>query len=278
MTATGPILREAVLNNGVRMPRVGLGTWRLQGPEGEDAVISALSTGYRSVDTASQYDNEKMVGRAIHRSRVAREELFVTTKLWNTEHTHDRAMRAFDTSLSELGLEYIDLYLVHWPAFRQDRYVEAWRALEKLYADDRVRAIGVSNFTVQALRRLLDETGVVPAVNQIELHPGFPQAELRAFHSEHGIATEAWKPLGRGAELLSDPRLRAVADKHGRTPAQIVIRWHVQLGNLVIPKSATQSRIAENAAVFDFALEDSDMSQLGLLNSGERLGENPETV
>ncbi|MGW3322337.1 aldo/keto reductase [Streptomyces virginiae] len=260
------------------MPRVGLGTWRLKGPEGEAAVLSALSAGYRSVDTASQYDNEAAVGRAIRRSGVAREELFVTTKLWNTEHAHDRALRAFDTSLSELGLQYIDLYLVHWPAFGQDRYVEAWRALEKLYADDRVRAIGVSNFTVRALGRLLDETGVVPAVNQIELHPGFQQADLRAFHSEHGIATGAWKPLGRGAELLGDPRLRAVADKHRRTPAQIVIRWHLQLGNIVIPKSATQSRIAENAAVFDFALEDSDMSQLRLLNSAERLGEDPETV
>ncbi len=278
MTATGPILREAILNNGVRMPRVGLGTWRLKGPEGEAAVLSALSAGYRSVDTASQYDNEEAVGRAIRRSGVDREELFVTTKLWNTEHAHDRALRAFDASLSELGLQYVDLYLVHWPVFRQDRYVEAWRALEKLYAEDRIRAIGVSNFPVRALGRLIDETGIVPAVNQIELHPGFQQADLRAFHSEHGIATEAWKPLGRGPDLLSDPRLHAVADKHGRTPAQVVLRWHVQLGNIVIPKSATPSRIVENAAVFDFALDDGDMSELGLLNSGERLGEDPETV
>ncbi|WP_435859603.1 aldo/keto reductase [Streptomyces parvulus] len=260
------------------MPRVDLGTWCLRGVEGEAVVISAISAGYRSVDTASQYDNEEAVGRAIHRSRVAREEMFVTTKLWNTEHAYNRALRAFDASLSGLGLQYIDLYLVHWPVFRQDRYVEAWRALEKLYTDDRVRAIGVSNFTVQALGRLIDETGVVPAVNQIELHPGFPQSDLRAFHDEHGIATEAWKLLGRGEELLKNPRLRAVAEKHGRTPAQIVIRWHIQLGNLVIPKSATQSRIAENAAVFDFTLEDSDMSETGLLNSGERLDEDPETV
>ncbi|HEX5568992.1 MAG TPA: aldo/keto reductase, partial [Streptomyces sp.] len=240
------------LNNGVRMPQLGLGVWQVSDEEATAVVGHALASGYRSIDTAAAYRNEEGTGRAIAGSGVPREELFVTTKLWNDQHGHDAALRAFDASLARLGLEYVDLYLIHWPVPARDRYVQTWKALEKLYAGGRAKAIGVSNFKPAHLRRLMEETGIVPALNQIELHPHFPQAEARAFHAEHGIATEAWSPLSQGRGLLQDPTVGSLARKHGRTPAQVVLRWHLQLGNVVIPKSATPSRIEENIDVFGF--------------------------
>ncbi|MBG0829912.1 aldo/keto reductase [Planomonospora sp. ID67723] len=265
------------LNNGVRMPRLGFGVWRVPGGEAAAAVSAALEAGYRSVDTAKLYRNEEGVGRAIRASGVPREELFVTTKLWNDDHGYDAALRAFDASMDRLGLDYLDLYLIHWPVPAQDRYVETWKALERLHAEGRVRAVGVSNFTVETLDRLLGEAGVVPAVNQIELHPMLPQAELRRYHAERGIVTEAWSPLGQGRGLLAEPVLAKLAAKHGRSPAQVVLRWHLQLGNVVIPKSVTPSRIAENIDVFGFALDPEDMAALAALDTGTRLGPDPAT-
>jgi diketogulonate reductase-like aldo/keto reductase len=266
---------DVTLNNGVLMPQLGFGVWQVDDDAAEHAVTTALRAGYRSIDTAMIYGNEQGVGRALSAAGVPREQLFVTTKLWNTDHEYDKALRAFDESLDRLGLDYLDLYLMHWPVPSQDRYTEAWRAMEKLYADKRVRAIGVSNFTVQTMSRLLDEFDVVPAVNQIELHPRFPQEELRKLHAVHDIATEAWSPLGQGKGLLDDPVLGRIAAKHGRTPAQVVLRWHLQLGNVVIPKSVTPSRIAENIAVFDFALDDEDMAAIAGLDNGGRIGPDP---
>jgi 2,5-diketo-D-gluconate reductase A len=266
---------NVTLNNGVVMPQLGFGVWQVEDDVAERAVTTALEVGYRSIDTAKLYHNEEGVGRAVRASSVARDQLFITTKLWNNEHAYDAALRAFDASMDRLGLDVLDLYLIHWPSPGQNRYVEAWRALEKLYADGRVRAIGVSNFTVENLERLIAETEIVPVLNQIELHPRLAQAELRAFHGKHGIATEAWSPLGQGRGLLDDPVMRGIASAVGRTPAQVVIRWHLQLGNVVIPKSVTPSRIAENFAVFDFALDDEQLAAIAALDSGARLGPNP---
>ncbi|MEV4416950.1 aldo/keto reductase [Catellatospora sp. NPDC049609] len=269
------IVPDVTLNNGVRMPQLGFGVWQVDDDTAEKAVVTALEAGYRSIDTAKIYANEEGVGRAIRAAGVPREELFVTTKLWNTEHEYDKALRAFDESLDRLGLDYLDLYLMHWPVPSQDRYTEAWRAMEKLYADKRVRAIGVSNFTVQTMSRLLDEFDVVPAVNQIELHPRFTQEELRKLHAVHDIATEAWSPLGQGKGLLDEPVLAQLGAKHGKTPAQVVLRWHLQQGFVVIPKSVTPSRIAENLAVFDFTLDDEDMAAIATLDTGARIGPDP---
>jgi diketogulonate reductase-like aldo/keto reductase len=265
------------LNNGVQIPVLGFGVFQIPPDETAAAVSSALDSGYRLVDTAAGYGNERGVGEAVRRSGIPRDEIFVTTKLANSDHGYDDAMRAFDTSLSELGFETVDLYLVHWPLPAHDLYVETWRALQKLAEDGRARAIGVSNFTPEHLRRLLDETDVVPAVNQVELHPYLQQADLRAFHARHDIVTEAWSPLGQGKALLGDPTLVALADRVQRTTAQVVLRWHLQLGNVVIPKSVTPERIAANIDVFDFTLSDDDMSTLGALETGERMGPDPDT-
>ncbi|WP_243725748.1 aldo/keto reductase [Actinomadura rubrisoli] len=259
------------------MPQLGFGVFQVPDDEAESAVATALENGYRSIDTASAYQNEEGTGRALRGSGVPREELFVTTKLWNTEQGHDNALRAFDASLGRLGLDYLDLYLIHWPMPARGTYVETWRALEKLKADGRVRSIGVSNFTVETLQRLLDETDVVPVINQVELHPYFQQPGLRTFHREHGIHTEAWAPLGQGHGLLEDPALARIAQAHDRTPAQVALRWNLQLGNVVIPKSVTPSRIAENIDVFDFDLGPSDMAAIGELDKGTRFGPDPAT-
>jgi 2,5-diketo-D-gluconate reductase A len=264
------------LNNGVQIPVLGFGVFQIPPSETAAAVLSALDSGYRLVDTAAGYGNERGVGEAVRRSGIPRDEIFVTTKLANSDHGYDAAMRAFDTSLSELGLETVDLYLIHWPLPAHDLYVETWRALQKPAEDGRARAIGVSNFTPEHLQRLLDETDVVPAVNQVELHPYLQQADLRAFHARHDIVTEAWSPLGQGKALLDDPTLVALADRLQRTTAQVVLRWHLQLGNVVIPKSVTPERIATNIDVFDFTLTDDDMSALGALESGERMGPDPD--
>jgi 2,5-diketo-D-gluconate reductase A len=268
---------STTLNNGVQMPVLGFGVFQIPPDETAAAVSSALDSGYRLVDTAAGYGNERGVGEAVRRSGIPREEVFVTTKLANADHGYDNAMRAFDTSLSELGFETVDLYLVHWPLPAHDLYVETWRALQKLAEDGRARTIGVSNFTPEHLQRLLDETDIVPAVNQVELHPYLQQPDLRAFQARHGIVTEAWSPLGQGKSLLEDPTVVALADRVRRTAAQVVLRWHLQLGNVVIPKSVTPERIAANIDVFDFTLTDDDMSTLGALETGERMGPDPDT-
>ncbi|OEJ24184.1 oxidoreductase [Streptomyces agglomeratus] len=265
------------LNNGVEMPQLGFGVWQVPDDEAEKAVGTAIRAGYRSIDTAAIYENETGTGKAIAASGVARDELFVTTKLWNSEQGFDSTLRAFDASLAKLGLDYVDLYLIHWPLPSKDAYLDTYRAFEKIYADGRARAIGVSNFLPEHLERLIGETSVVPAVNQIELHPQLQQARSRAFHAEHGIATEAWSPLGQGKGLLEVPTVVAVARKHGKTPAQAVLRWHLQTGNVVIPKSVTPSRIEENLDVFDFELDADDLAAFAALDEGKRLGPDPAT-
>jgi 2,5-diketo-D-gluconate reductase A len=266
------------LNNGSVMPQLGFGVWQVADDEAANAVGTALEAGYRSIDTAAIYDNERGTGRGLAASGVPRDELFVTTKLWNAEQGYDSTLRAFDSSLDRLGLEYVDLYLIHWPVPEADRYVDTWKAFEKIHEEGRAKAVGVSNFQPSHLRRLMTETGTVPAVNQIELHPHLQQAAPRAFHAEHGIATEAWSPLGQGKELLQEPKLQAVAGKYGKSPAQVVLRWHLQTGNVVIPKSVTPSRIRENIDVFDFELDAGDLADIAGLNTDTRLGPDPDTM
>jgi 2,5-diketo-D-gluconate reductase A len=266
-----------ILNNGVEMPQLGFGVWQVPDDEAERAVTTALETGYRSIDTAAIYGNEEGTGKAIAASGVPREDLFVTTKLWNSDQGYDSTLRAFDTSLEKLGLDYLDLYLIHWPLPARDNYLDTYKAFEKLHSDGRIRAIGVSNFLPEHLERLIAETSVVPAVNQIELHPQLQQRAAREFDAERGIATEAWSPLGQGKGLLEVPAIVAIARKHGRTPAQVVLRWHIQLGNIVIPKSVTPSRIKENIEVFDFTLDDEDLAAIGALDEDKRLGPDPAT-
>jgi len=267
---------QSVSAKGASIPAVGLGTLFLKDAVCTEIVTAALKAGYRHIDTAQMYGNEAEVGRAIAESGVPREEIFVTTKLDNSRHGYDAALSALDESLRRLGFDYVDLFLIHWPRPQEGRYVETWTALEKLKADGKATSIGVSNFTVEHLDRLAERADTVPAVNQIELHPQFPQAALRAYHAEHGIATEAWSPIGQGGELLQDGRLRALADEHGRSPAQVVLRWHIQLGNIVFPKSVTPERIRENIDVFDFALSADDMAVLDGLDTGTRRGPDPD--
>ncbi|HZE01172.1 MAG TPA: aldo/keto reductase [Pseudonocardiaceae bacterium] len=269
-------VRTMTLNNNVQIPQLGFGVFQVPPQDAERVVSIALETGYRSIDTAAAYQNEEGVGRAIASCGLPRDEIFVTTKLWNSDHGYDAALRAFDASARRLRLDTVDLYLIHWPVPTADLYVETWKALEKLAADGRVRAIGVSNFTVEHLRRLIAETGTVPAVNQIELHPHFQQTDLRAEHAAHGIATEAWSPLGQGA-ALSDATITRLAKQHNVTPAQVVLRWHLQLGNVVIPKSVTPARIRENFDVFTFDLSAEDLSAIADLEAGRRIGPDPAT-
>ena len=264
------------LNTGAQIPQLGFGVFQVPPDEVVEPVRTAIEAGYRSIDTAAAYGNEEGVGKAIAESGVRREDLFVTTKLWNDRQGYDSTLQAFDESMTKLGLDYLDLYLIHWPAAGQDKYVETWRAFEKLHNEGRIKSIGVSNFQIPHLRRLFEETDVVPAINQIELHPNLQQADLRAFHREHGILTEAWSPIGQGKGLLEDTTLASLAEKYGKSPAQIVLRWHVQLGNVVIPKSATPSRIRENIQVFDFEIAEDDMNVIAGLETGERVGPNPD--
>jgi 2,5-diketo-D-gluconate reductase A len=268
-----PLVR---LNNGVEMPQLGFGVFQVPPHEVIEPVATALEAGYRLIDTAAAYQNEEGVGKALADSGIPRDELFVTTKLWNADHGRDNTLRAFDQSLRKLGLDVIDLYLIHWPVPSKDLYVETWQAIQHIYSEGRARAIGVSNFTQRHLNRLLSETDVVPSVNQVELHPRFPQDELRTFHDQHGIVTEAWSPIGQGQGLLDDPVITGIAERIGRTPAQVVLRWHVQRGTVVIPKSVTPERIRSNIEVFDFELAQADMAALTGLGSGQRIGPDPE--
>lgn len=266
---------SVTLNNGMRLPQLGLGVWQVPPEEVAEAVSAAVDAGYRSIDTAASYGNEKEVGEALRRSGLNRGDVFITTKLANPDHGYDTTLRAFDASLRRLGVEAVDLYLIHWPLPDQDRYVSTWKALERIYAEGRARAIGVSNFHVPQLERIMEEGGIIPMVNQVELHPMLAQKELRRFHAAHGIVTEAWSPLGHG-RLLDHPTVVDIAQETGRTPAQVLLRWNVRLGNMVIPKSVTPARIRANFEIFDFELSDSQTERLDALNSGTRFGPDPE--
>ncbi len=271
-----PNTPDILLNNGVRIPQLGFGVFQVAPDEVIEPVRTAIEAGYRLIDTAAAYQNEEGVGKAIAQSGVPRDELFITTKLWNADQGYDSTLKAFDTSMAKLGLERLDLYLIHWPLPKRNLYVDTWRALEKLYADGRVRAIGVSNFTEHHLNRLREETGIRPAINQVELHPRFAQEALRDYHAEYEIATEAWSPIGQGKGLLEDPAIVGVAEAKDRSPAQVVLRWHIQHGIVAIPKSVTPERIRDNIALFDFELSDEEMSIISGLSAGKRIGPDPE--
>jgi 2,5-diketo-D-gluconate reductase A len=266
-----PALR---LRDGVEIPQLGFGVFQVPPEETQAVVERALESGYRHIDTAAAYENEAGVGAAIEASGIAREDVFVTTKLWNTRQGYDSTLRAFEHSLGELAMDHVDLYLIHWPAPSQDRYLDTWRAFERIHEEGGSRTIGVSNFRVEDLERLKAEAGLLPTVNQIELHPRLQQAELRAWHADHGIATEAWSPLAQ-AQVLEDGTIERIAADLGRAPAQVVLRWHLQLGNVVIPKSVTPERIEENIEIFDFELSADEMEAIARLDAGERTGPDP---
>ena len=276
MTSATDRVPNVTLRPEVEIPQLGYGVFQVPSKETEEVVARALQVGYRHMDTAAAYKNEGPVGLAIHASGIPREEIFVTTKCFNDDHGKDKAKKAFKASLERLELEHIDLYLIHWPVPAHDLYVETWQAFVELQAEGLVRAIGVSNFQPEHLERIVAETGVVPAINQVELHPYFQQVGLRREHDELGIVTEAWSPLGQGLEL-EDSEIVAIAQAHGKTPAQAIIRWHLQLGNVVIPKSVTPERIQENFDVFDFELSDGEMEAIRELDAGRRIGPDPDT-
>jgi 2,5-diketo-D-gluconate reductase A len=268
------------LNDGNSMPQVGLGVWQTPPEDTQRAVATALDAGYRHIDTAAGYFNEREVGHAIKKSALPREDVFVTTKLWNADHGYESTLAAFEASMDRLGLsgsdEYLDLYLIHWPVPAKNAFVDTFKAFAHLRDQGRIRSIGVSNFEPEHLRILVDGTGIVPTVNQVELHPLLQQQELREVHAQLGIATEAWSPLGQGS-LLSNPAVTAVAETCGKSPAQVLIRWHIQLGNIVIPKSVTPERIVSNFDVFDFELSEQDMASISSLGDGTRLGPDPRS-
>ncbi|MFJ3957823.1 aldo/keto reductase [Arthrobacter sp. NPDC090010] len=269
------------LNNGVEIPQLGFGLYKVPAESVRDLVPAAVDAGLRHLDTASMYGNELALGRALgavlEEGSLAREDFFVTSKVWNDDQGYDSTLRAFDASMVALGLDVLDLYLIHWPAPARGLYVESYKALETLYREGRVRAIGVSNFQPEHLERVLDECEVVPAVNQVEMHPWLQQRELRAFHTEHGITTEAWSPLARG-RLLEDPALQRIASEHGRSVAQVALRWQIQEGSVTFPKASTAARIAENSALFDFALSPADMAEIAGLDRDFRSGSHPDAV
>ena len=263
------------LNNGVEIPQLGFGVYQIRPADTVEATASALEVGYRHIDTAQMYGNEKEVGEAIRASGIERGYVFVTSKLNNGFHAYDDALRAFDETLTALGDDYVDLFLIHWPLPDVGDYVETWRAMERILASGGARAIGVSNFQPPHLQRVLDETDVVPAVNQIEAHPYLTQDDVRGFGAAHGVVTEAWSPIAQG-RVLDDPVIADVADRVGRTPAQVALRWHIQRGDVVFPKSVTRSRVEENFALFDFELSDDDMDAVTGLNRDERIGPDPD--
>jgi len=263
------------LNNGVEIPQLGFGVFQIEPKETRAATLEALRVGYRHIDTAEMYGNEAEVAEALRDSGIDRAEVFVTSKLNNGFHAYDRALAAFDRSLQVMKLEYLDLFLIHWPLPGVGDFVETWKALEEIYRSGRVRAIGVSNFQPHHIERLVKEATIVPAVNQIEIHPYFTQDDVRAFDREHGIATEAWSPIAQG-QVLDDPTIAGIAGRLRRTPAQVTLRWHIQRGDIVFPKSVTPARIAENFALFDFELTDDDMAAITSLHRGGRRGPNPD--
>ncbi|MCM3662829.1 aldo/keto reductase [Mesobacillus subterraneus] len=272
----GSIFDKVNLHNGVEMPAFGLGVYKVEeGSQIEETINTALNLGYRLIDTASFYKNEEGVGRAISSSGIPREDLFITTKVWNSEQGYESTLKAFEDSIEKLGIEYLDLYLVHWPV--KGKYIETWRALEKLYSEGKVRAIGVSNFKVHHLQDLLGQCSEKPAVNQVELHPLLSQQELRDYCQKHNIRVEAWSPLSRG-RFLDEPLLRQIAASHGKTSAQVILRWHLQNHIIPIPKSVTPSRLKENAELFDFELSQEEMKVINGLNKNQRFGADPDHI
>lgn len=264
------------LNDGGAIPQLGFGLWKVADADAESVILNALKAGYRALDGAAIYRNEAGLGKAIQNSSLKREDLYITTKLWNDDQAN--AKQAFESSMDKLKLQYLDLYLIHWPSPKKETYVQAWKSLVELKKEGRIKSIGVSNFHVEHLNRIMDATGVVPVINQIELHPQFQQKELRAFHAKHNIQTESWSPLGQG-QVIENPVIKSIAQKHGKTAAQVIIRWHIQNQLIVIPKSVTPSRIQENINVFDFTLDAADLSQIDKLDSAEgRIGPNPATA
>jgi diketogulonate reductase-like aldo/keto reductase len=275
MTDKQPLLK---LNDGIYAPQLGFGVYQIESDKANEAVSNALKAGYRSIDTAAFYKNEKGVGEAVRSSGLPRSDIFVTTKLWNGDQGFDAALKAFDASMDKLKLDYVDLYLIHWPCPAKDLYVDTFKAFIRLRDEGRIKSIGVSNFQPKHLDKLIEETGVVPAVNQIELHPDFAQVDVVGFNKSKGIVTEAWSPLGQGGDLLKNKIIKDVADAHGKTAAQVIIRWHLQLGHMVIPKSETPSRIEENFDVFDFELSGDQLKKINGLDGGNRLGPDPDEL
>ncbi|WP_342434150.1 aldo/keto reductase [Neobacillus sp. FSL H8-0543] len=267
-----------ILNNGLKMPQLGYGVWKIADDQATAAVAKALEAGYTSIDTAMLYKNEVGVGKAIKETAIPREELFITTKVWNSDHGYEDTLRAFDLSLERLGLDYVDLYLIHWPTPKYDEYVNTYKALEKLYRDGRVKAIGVCNFEIEHLERILKECDIKPVVNQIECHPYLSQMELKDFCRKHDIFVEAWSPLEQGGEVLQDDVITKIAKSHSKSPAQVILRWHLQNNTIVIPKSVTPSRIEENINVFDFELTAEEMGEINNLNRNRRRGANPNEM
>ncbi|MBA3866945.1 MAG: aldo/keto reductase [Solirubrobacterales bacterium] len=274
--ASATAIPSVTLHDGVEIPQLGFGVFQVPPDETQAAVEEALAAGYRHIDTAAAYRNEAGVGAAIAAAGLGRDEIFLTTKLWNSEQGYDSTLSACEKSLERLGMDRFDLYLIHWPVPSEDRYLDTWRAFERIAEEGKSRSIGVSNFRVEDLERLQREAERLPTVNQIELHPDLQQAELRAWHAEHDVATEAWSPLAQGA-LLSDETFETIAAHHEKTPAQTILRWHIQLGNIVIPKSVTPERIRENTEIFDFELSEDDMAAITRLDSGNRTGPDPAT-
>ncbi|HEY9576661.1 MAG TPA: aldo/keto reductase [Pseudobacillus sp.] len=266
------------LNNGLKMPQLGFGVWQVEDDQATVAVTKAIEVGYRSIDTAMVYQNETGVGKAIQQSSVPREELFITTKVWNSDQGYENTLRAFDDSLARLGLDYVDLYLIHWPTPKYDEYVDTYKALEKLYHDGRVKAIGVCNFDIEHLERILKECDVKPVLNQVECHPYLAQNEMKEFCAKQDIYVEAWSPLEQGGDVLKDSVIQKIAEARGKSPAQVVLRWHLQNNTIVIPKSVTPSRIEENFNVFDFELSPEEMTEITGLNRNRRKGPAPSEM
>jgi 2,5-diketo-D-gluconate reductase A len=267
---------NVTLHDGIKIPQLGFGVFQVPPDDTEQVVLEALEIGYRHIDTAAAYRNEKGVGRAVASSGIPREEIFVTTKLWNSSQGFDSALEAFAKSLGRLGMDYVDLYLIHWPVPSNDRFVDTWRAFERIRGEGGAKTVGVSNFRIDDLERLEAETDTRPTVNQVELHPYMQQRELRVWQEDQGIATEAWSPLAQGA-VLGDETIVSISRAHGKTPAQVVLRWHLQLANIVIPKSVTPERMRENFALFDFELSDQEMEMIEGLDREERIGPDPAT-
>ncbi|MHC5305709.1 aldo/keto reductase [Bartonella sp. LJL80] len=269
---TVPLIK---MNDGHTIPQLGYGVWKISDQDAKQAVSQAIKTGYRHIDTAKAYDNETGVGQGVVEAGIGRENVFIATKVWNTDQGFDQTLKAFDQSVKRLGTDYVDLYLIHWPVPAKDLFVETWKALIRLRDEKRVRSIGVCNFRIVDLERLMQETGVAPVLNQVELHPQFQQKELRIFHEKNNILTEAWAPLGRGI-LLDNPVLKAIADSHGKTVAQIILRWHMELGTVAIPKSQSPIRMAENFDIFDFKLTAGDHDQIAAIDRADgRTGGDP---
>lgn len=266
------------LNNNLNMPQLGYGVWKVENEKAEESVSKAIETGYRLIDTAKIYGNEAGVGKALAKTNVAREDLFITTKVWNADQGYEKTLKAFNTSLEKLGLDYIDLYLIHWPTPEYGTYIETYKALEKLYKDGYTKSIGVCNFDIEHLERLMSECDIVPAVNQVECHPYLQQKELKQFCDEHGIIVEAYSPLMNGTKVMDDPVIKDIAEIHSKTPAQVILRWHLQSDVIVIPKTVTPSRMEENLNVFDFELTDVEMVNISGLDRNERNNDIPSEM